>query len=77
MTGPAGDLGPEPAPAARPADQGPRAANPCPAGNPSPARSSSPALLLSLQRWSERDRRRPDDGVLAPQQRYPGRIVTP
>jgi hypothetical protein len=28
-------------------------------------------------RWSERDRRLPDDGALAPQHRYPGRIATP
>ena len=66
MTSPAGDIGPEPTPAAGPALP------------PEPhAPAPSPALVAACRRWSERDRRRPDDGVLAPQHRYPGRIATP
>lgn len=71
MTGPVGGIGPEPAPAAAPTDLDARTGVPCPGTNPAPDRS------LSRERWSERDRRVPEDGVLAPQRRYPGRIATP
>jgi hypothetical protein len=77
MTSPAGDIGPESAPAVAPTDPDTRTGTPCPGANPAPGGSVSPAHALSRQRWSERDRRLPDDGILAPQQRYPGRIATP
>lgn len=66
MTNPAGDIGPNPTPAAGPVLP------------PEPhATALSPAHVAARQRWAERDRRLPDDGVLAPQHRYPGRIATP
>jgi hypothetical protein len=61
VNGHAGDDRPDPAAAAEPAES-----------VPSPARST-----LVDRHWSERDRRLPDDGALAPQHRYPGRIATP
>jgi hypothetical protein len=61
MNGQSGDDRPDPAVAAKPVEWVP-----------------SPARTATVDRgWSERDRRLPDDGALAPQDRYPGRIATP
>jgi hypothetical protein len=61
VTGQTGEGRPEHVAAVEPAE-----AVPAPVLNPA-----------SPDPWSERDRRQPDDGTLAPQQRYPGRIATP